>query len=175
MNYPKPHWQEILYVFIPFAKKTLIAFLFMELFLYAGYWFAMESNHRSEVYKAVESPIAIKKVEAEEIPKVLGITSIKSKIEEIALDYGVSKHIMESIIDCESQYIPNVRSKAIKKDGKQENSWGLSQINLDAHTWVTKEQANDPEFAITFLAKNLKEGKGNMWTCYKTLKKKGVI
>ena len=31
---------------------------------------------------------------------------------------------------------------------------------------ITKEQAINSEFAVSFLAKNLSENRGSMWTCY---------
>jgi len=52
--------------------------------------------------------------------------------------------------------------------GQREQSFGLVQIHLPAHTNVSKEQALDPEFAIDFLAKNLAQGRGAMWSCYKS-------
>ena len=51
--------------------------------------------------------------------------------------------------------------------GQREQSFGLVQIHLPAHRTITKEQALDPEFAIDFLAKNLAQGRGTMWSCYK--------
>lgn len=85
---------------------------------------------------------------------------------------------MNAIISCESQWDYTVQSKHTYhernvpkgyKVGDREQSFGLVQIHLPAHSNVTKEDATDPEFAIEFLAKNLKAGKASMWTCAKQL------
>lgn len=76
--------------------------------------------------------------------------------------YGVDVNLMRHIIFCESSF--NVDAKNISK---REASYGLVQINTLVHD-VTIEQAKDPEFAIDFLAKNIKKGKAeDMWvTCF---------
>ena len=85
---------------------------------------------------------------------------------------------MNQIISCESNY--NVRLQPnhhYKKDrphegvfaGEREKSFGLVQIHLPAHPEVTYEQAVDPEFAIEFLAKGIKNGEIGKWTCAKLL------
>lgn len=78
--------------------------------------------------------------------------------------YNVSEDVLHKVINCESRYNP----KAHNSNG--EDSWGLVQINLDAHKSITIEQATDPNFAIDFLAKNISKGKGSMWTCWRKLK-----
>lgn len=92
-------------------------------------------------------------------PKVKTISEI---IDEKALQYGVSADVMNAVIKCESQYNPN----AVGDGG---HSRGLVQIFDSYHPNITHEQAFDPEFAITFLAKNLVQGKGEMWTCWRQL------
>lgn len=81
---------------------------------------------------------------------------------------------MSAIIACESGWNPNIQSKHVYTEknvpkgyrvGDREQSFGLVQIHAPAHPNITKEQALDPEFAIEFLAKNLKAGKHRMWTC----------
>lgn len=85
---------------------------------------------------------------------------------------------MLAVVECESQYVYDIQSQHryhagnVPKGynvGDREESYGLAQIHLPVHPNVTKKQATDPEFAIDFLAKNLKQNKGNMWTCYKQL------
>lgn len=82
---------------------------------------------------------------------------------------------MDSIIRCESQYQVAVQSNhrytatnAPKgyKPGDREQSFGLVQIHLPAHPSISKDQALDPEFAVDFLAKSIKEGNARMWSCY---------
>ena len=87
--------------------------------------------------------------------------SIKRRTNEIAEEYGVSADIMHKVIKCESNY----NRYALGDHGK---SRGLVQIHSDYHD-VSDKDAYDSEYAITFLAKKLKEGKGNLWTCYRKL------
>lgn len=75
--------------------------------------------------------------------------------------YNVSESVLHKVVSCESQYNPKAHN------GVGENSWGLVQINLNAHRSITIEQATNPNFAIDFLAKNISKGRGSMWTCYK--------
>ena len=74
--------------------------------------------------------------------------------------YNVNIEIVDRVIQCESRYNPNAHNSV------GENSWGLVQINLNAHPDITKEQAIDTNFAINYLVKNISEGNGKMWTCY---------
>jgi hypothetical protein len=99
---------------------------------------------------------------------------VKAKAEE----YGVSSRVMLAVVECESKFVPDIQSrhrytpKNVPKGyavGDREQSYGLVQIHLPAHPTITKEQATDPKFAVEFLAKNLKQGRGGMWTCYKDL------
>lgn len=87
-----------------------------------------------------------------------------------ATQWGVSPVIMNKVVYCESHYDVLIQSGYYHK-GIRENSWGLVQIDLDYNS-VTKKQAQDPDFALDFLGRNLKEGKGNMWTCYRQLSTK---
>ena len=77
--------------------------------------------------------------------------------------YNVNEDTLHKVINCESKYNP------LAHNSVGENSWGLVQINLNAHKTITVEQATDRNFAIDFLAKNIKNGKGSMWTCYRKL------
>ena len=78
--------------------------------------------------------------------------------------YKVSEKTMRAVIKCESGW----NTKAIN-NSKIEYSAGLVQINLRAHKNITLAQAQDPNFAIRFLASNLAKGNGRIWTCYRNL------
>ena len=93
--------------------------------------------------------------------------TLNDKISSIAYKYNVPEKTMFKIISCESSFNPNNHTES-----SRENSWGLVQINLKAHPEITKEEAVDPDFALTYLAKNLSEGRGGMWTCYWLTKNK---
>ena len=89
--------------------------------------------------------------------------SISVVIAENASKYGVSEKTIRAVINCESGFDED----AVGDHGK---SFGLVQIHLPAHPSITKEMANDREFAVEFLAKNLSTGNGKIWTCYRILK-----
>lgn len=90
-------------------------------------------------------------------PQVKTSRAISEIIDEKALQYNVSATRLTFFIKCESNFNP----KALNPNG--EFSIGLSQINLEAHTNITREQAEDPTFAINFMAENFSKGKYNMW------------
>lgn len=94
---------------------------------------------------------------------------IDKEIVNQAEKYGVSAEVMREVVNCESNGSTTIQSRHKRPDGTQEQSFGLVQIYLPAHPHVTKEQAQDPEFALKFLAKGLSQGQGGMWTCYKQL------
>lgn len=74
--------------------------------------------------------------------------TILQKIDRIAIAHGLKPEHLAQIISCESRFDP----KALNKN-KREVSRGLVQINTLVHA-VSKEQAENPDFAITFLAKH---------------------
>lgn len=107
------------------------------------------------------------------LPPPLTTNELLSRYSEI---YNVSRETLVKIIACENpEGNPELQSRIIQKDGTREESYGLVQIHLPSHPTITKGQATDPEFSIRFLAQNLSIGNGNMWTCYRTLKRQGYI
>ena len=86
--------------------------------------------------------------------------TIKEIISNEARLHDVSEEVMNKVIGCESNYNP----EAV---GDNNHSFGAVQIYLDYHPEVTKSQAFDPEWAISFLADNLSKGKGKLWSCYR--------
>ncbi len=97
-----------------------------------------------------------------EAPRVILIESkinwtrerIQQEVQEQAALYNVPYNDMWETILCESGASTTIQSRYIRKDGTQEQSFGLAQIHLPDHPTVSKEQAIDPEFAINFMAKN---------------------
>lgn len=51
--------------------------------------------------------------------------------------------------------------------GEREKSFGPAQIHLPTDPSVTKDQASDPEFAVTYMAREFKNGRQSRWMCYK--------
>lgn len=87
---------------------------------------------------------------------------IKMRIAHYASIYGVSESTMNAVIKCESNYNPEAW-------GDKGNSRGLVQIHYPSHPTISDAQATDVEFALDFLARMLKEGRGSLWTCYRQL------
>ena len=77
--------------------------------------------------------------------------------------YNVPAHTLIAIIKCES----NFNSKAINHTEK-EYSVGLSQINLKSHKGISKADAENPSFAIEYLAKNIANNTDH-WSCQKLI------
>lgn len=86
-------------------------------------------------------------------------------IEKYSLKFDVSPILTSRIIYCES----GGNRYALNDTPGREYSVGLVQINLLAHTNITKEQAQDPDFAISFLTERIATGEASrMWyNCYK--------
>lgn len=107
-------------------------------------------------------PVVASTAAAALFPKPL---TVDETIAMVAKKYGVQPTLMRSIIMCESSFNQN----AVNDNPGVEYSVGLAQINLLAHTDITKDQALDPGFSIEFMGKHLANGKGqSMWvTCYK--------
>lgn len=98
-------------------------------------------------------------------PKTAPLTNreqIDDTIYRMASKYSVSPKILSAVIFCESSF----NQRAIGDSGM---SRGLSQIHSDYHPSVTDEMAFDITFAVEFLAKNVSEGRGYWWTCYKKI------
>ncbi len=125
-------------------KATLVLFL-----LFSGTSFAMSPAPQ------VKAEIAILATSASKVEEM----TTYELIDYYGAKYDVSTSTIHRVVKCESQYNPN----AIGDEG---TSFGLAQIHLPAHPEVSRAQALDPEFAISFLAKNLAKGKGAMWTCF---------
>lgn len=94
---------------------------------------------------------------------------IQQEVRERSVEYGVSYDQMWGTIMCESQGSTTVQSRHRRPDGTREQSFGLVQIHLPAHLNVSKEEAIDPEFAVTFMAENFAAGRQRMWTCWRQL------
>lgn len=99
-----------------------------------------------------------KEVEPKEV--LIEVEDVHHKIKRYAEEYGVDPEVMDTVVHCESRYNP----RAVGDGGK---SRGLVQIHADYHPHVTDDMAFDEDYALTFLAEKLQQGKGHLWTCYR--------
>lgn len=112
-------------------------------------------------------------VYADQIEPLWDATTTMDVITSLSDEYHVSSSTMLAVVTCETAGnlgSTTIQSFAMDRHGNRENSWGLSQIDLDYHPDITKEQAQNPIFALTYLADNLSKGNGDMWTCFKMMK-----
>ncbi len=107
------------------------------------------------------APEPIPVVEEEATTTVWTTEKIKEEISITSNKYGVDPKIVDAVVFCESSYNPH----ALGDGGK---SRGLAQIHKDYHD-ISDEDAYNPQYAIDFLAKNIKEGNGHLWTCARNL------
>ena len=76
--------------------------------------------------------------------------------------YGVDPTVVAGVIKCESSFDPlNVGDEGL--------AHGLAQINSRWHPEIPREVAENPSWAIDYLAKGISEGKGKQWTCYRMI------
>lgn len=88
---------------------------------------------------------------------------LESLADERADHYKVSRSVVRAVIACESTW-------NIKAVGDGGHSHGLVQIHEPSHPEITREQAQNPWFAVDYLAKEISKGNGNQWTCFRHLK-----
>lgn len=119
----------------------------------------------------IETPPVEAPIEAKIAPGRTFTTKeeIDALIDEIALREGVSSSVMRHIVTRESQYKTTAMGDTTyfcQRTGKAGPSYGLVQINTCWHPMVSYAEATSPEFALTFLAKELKKGNCHLWsTC----------
>lgn len=93
-------------------------------------------------------------------------------VKELAIEqaekYGLHKKRFLATLECENHFNAKGQSEHYYK-GKREESYGAVQINLPSHPSITKEMAEDPEFAISFMAQKWSVGEASLWSCYKIL------
>ncbi len=112
------------------------------------------------------SVLTVPIVHAEE--KVWTQEMVKEFAKEQAEKYGLHKKRFLSVLECENNFEAKGQSGHYYK-GKREESYGSAQINLPSHPEVTKEMAENPEFALKFMAEKWIKGKANLWSCYNNL------
>ncbi len=103
------------------------------------------------------------------VPKELRTYTKPELIEKVykySALWGNNPQKVIKTINCENkEWDPKLQSRIINKKGVREDSWGLSQIYLPAHPDITKEQAQDADFAISYMAEHL--GRDVTWSCFK--------
>jgi hypothetical protein len=107
---------------------------------------------------------------------VAGSSGCEALIAPLAAKYGLNKEMTTRLYETlkyESAGWTAFQSEVIDPNGPngRENSWGCAQIHLTHNPHVTKEEALDPYFAVSFAAKHFASGDTWMWTAYRILYK----
>lgn len=64
---------------------------------------------------------------------------------------------------------PTIQSQYPNPNGpnEKENSWGICQIDLDYHPDISREQATDPVWCLTWAAQQWANGHASLWSAWK--------
>ena len=116
---------------------------------------------------ATPSPVlTVPVAHAEE--RVWTVEEVRELAIEVAEQYGLHKGRFLATLECENHFNAKGQSNHYLK-GVREDSWGAAQINLPYHSDVTRKQAEDPVFALNWMAMAWLDGNAKWWTCYRTL------
>ena len=115
------------------------------------------------------SVLTVPFVEATSTPQEIWTRDkVKAYALEQATKYGLHKQRFLAVIQCENKFDATGQSQHYYK-GVREKSFGAVQIHLPSHPGITREMAEDPEFAIPWMAKKWLQGDANLWSCYTDL------
>jgi len=100
---------------------------------------------------------------------VLRVSAWDANNKESLRDYAIYLAVHENLnvgeflatIECESSF----NKDAIGDSG---NSYGLAQIHLPSHPYITKEQALNPFFALNWMSNEWSKGNAKIWSCWHT-------
>lgn len=159
------------------TNKLLIALVIVLIGILAMIYPPTKVSSESNIEDIPPSPITEEVLEEVQIEEIKPYDSLVRKYAE---EYEVSYWLMDAIIDCENtsrdaslqSYIKYTQAKVDRNPhwnvvaGERERSFGLAQIHLPDHTYVSEAQAKDPDFSIEFMARNISEGRASMWSCY---------
>ena len=146
-----------------FDKNRWLASYFIVISLLIGITF-LGVNTIYGGLKKLEKILIIENVQAVE---TIVNPTLEDEIYRVAKEYGVNGYQMYRTIECESKF-KNIQSQVFK-NGKQELSYGLSQIHLPSWPKVSKAEALNESFAIHFMAKHWNTA---TWYAYNRIKDK---
>lgn len=116
------------------------------------------------ILPTITPKVTVQEVEKRQEAELNSTSTVRSYIEEEAIKIGVDPKLATSIVNCESNFVP--QQSKIVKDGIREDSWGVWQISLPHNPEVTREQAMDIKFSTSWALDKLKKGKASLWSCY---------
>lgn len=127
------------------------------------------------MFITIMAPVSIENSVHESVVKADSKDDVIKLIHVYSERYGVPYQTMYRKIDCESNHTfnPKIKSQVVYNfsdpkrgisKGQLEKSIGLAQIHLPDHPEISLEQAENAEFSIEFMARNLSRGK-DIWSC----------
>ena len=130
----------------------------------------MESRRSANAYKFLISSFVAALLLAQVASASTGVNLTTGMLKDMAsltaVAYNIDPPTFLSIIECESGWDEDIQSNYVHK-GKRENSWGLTQINLDVWKDVTREQAKSAMFNLNWAAQHFDDAPHLWYTCYK--------
>lgn len=74
--------------------------------------------------------------------------------------WEVDRQKLFDVIECESSFVED------NNTGDGGRARGLAQIRRDYFPEVSDKEADDPDYALNFIAKAWHDGHTNWWSCY---------
>lgn len=101
---------------------------------------------------------------------IVATTTPEQFARAVDAEYGLAGRLYATL-ELESDGWKNGQSEVPNPDGPngREDSWGVCQINLPSHHEITREQALDWRWCITWSAEEFKAGRASQWTVYRLL------
>lgn len=146
---------------------TLLLLVFISLIAYS--WFVHFHLETDTVVYAAESSHELTHKAQHLEDGEYDVSEINELIRHYASKYDVSAEVMRKVINCESSYDPDIQSQKTYENGEQELSFGIAQIHLPSHPQVSKAEAQDPDYAVRFMAQHFQTGNHHLWTCFRKL------
>ena len=116
------------------------------------------------IYQQTPSQSSLTQIHYQETKQVVesatSTETIKEKIWRVAKEYEISPTKLNMVIWNESHYDQNAKGDmtiTCARTGKPVEARGLGQITKCFHPEITDEQAYDPDFAISWVAKQIAE------------------
>lgn len=91
----------------------------------------------------------------------LSIDDLHALASTTAREYGLNAAHFIATIQCESGFNPTATSST--------DDFGIAQINAKAHPEISLGQADDPAFALDWMAQEWDAGNASEWVCWQML------
>lgn len=104
------------------------------------------------------------RAEAAELP--VEVVDVGMLAAQAAVAHHVNPDHLKKVIGCESQWKITAR-------GDHGLARGLAQIRSDYHPDISDTQADNPEYAVNYMASEWEAGRAHEWSCTQIMIDKG--